>query len=268
MTVIGKPNLKAATRNLKCIPIFPQMPKFSLESCAQLRNSQPLTVRLAHDFLWLPLAKVTFSGVGRRKKGAGSCEDPALVSDSDQLLGRYHGHGRIGRGCLCRRRGGLTFAGQAALPSVLRHVTHRGVEGTVFPFFNVAFDGVHHQLRGRHAGVIRQLALRAVIRGLILQGRQLTPRIQRRLHLGLELLQRHAGKRLRRAKRRPSINHRLQLSSHTFRIWFGHYISPPFCLYFFRRHHGDGKFIQPNPDRKRGKTNSAPFPSETKPTTY
>ena len=221
--------------------------KFPLEFSARMVNSQPATFRcLTDDLLWCQPAKAPFSGLRREKKGAGSCTDPALVSDSDQLLGRYHGRGRIGRSRLRRRLGGLTLAGQAALPGVFRHVTHRGVEGTVFPFFNVAFDGVHHQLRQSDTGIIRQLALRAVIRGLTLQSSQATPRIERRLHLGLELFQRHAGKRLRRAKRFPGVQHGLQLFGHAFRIWFGHLFSPPFCLYPSATM-ADGKLLHSNP---------------------
>ena len=98
-----------------------------------------------------------FSGATQEKKGAGSCEDPALDIKRHQLLGH-----RI----LCNQRSGRTLPGQAASPRVFRDVTHRGVEGTVFPFLNVAFDRVHHQLRQFQTGVIRLMALRQVIRGL------------------------------------------------------------------------------------------------------
>ena len=214
----------------KAETLKPEMPKIALEFSAEMVNSRTANFRcLTNDSLWFQPTKAPFSGVRRKKKGAGSCTDPALVTADQALLGRYHGRGRIGRGRL-RRLGGLTFTGQAALPRDLRHVTHRGVEGTVFPFLDVAFDGVHHQLRQSETGIIRQLALREVIRGLIPQSGQTAPRVQRRLHLGLELLQRHAGKRLRRAKRLPGIQHGLQLFSHFFRIGCWHPFSPPFCF--------------------------------------
>ena len=97
-----------------------------------------------------------FPGATLEKKGAGSYEDPALVDGCDRLLNRRGLNGRSGQ----------TLPGQATSPAVFRDVTHRGVEGTVFPFLNVAFDRVHHQLRQFQTGVIRLMALRQVIRGL------------------------------------------------------------------------------------------------------
>jgi len=76
-----------------------------------------------------------FPGTTQEKKGAGSCEDPALAL--------YHG--RLFNRRSLNRRSGRALAGQAASPVSFRRVTHLGVETTVLTLFRVAFDGTDHE---------------------------------------------------------------------------------------------------------------------------
>jgi hypothetical protein len=159
------------------------------------------------------LALTPFSpGQPRKKKGAGSCEDPALAL--------YHG--RLFNRRSLNRRSGRALAGQTASPVSFRRVTHLGVETTVLTLFRVAFDGVHHELRQLRAGRISIVAIQTRIRCLTTQGRQLLPRIQRRLHFLVKLLDSHPGKLLRWPKLCPGADHLLQFSSNLFRTFCAH----------------------------------------------
>ena len=152
-------------------------------------------------FPWFIETIKPFPGVCLGKKGAGSCQDPALVRSHGRLFGRR----RLGNW-----RSGRTLASQAASLAAFRLVTHLSVETAVRAFRRVAFHRVGHELRQLHAGLIRIHPLQPRIRHLFAQVRQLTPRIQRRLHFLCKLIHRHPGELLRWPKLSPGIYHRLQ----------------------------------------------------------
>src|ERR1017187_115109 len=93
---------------------IPMLAKKSLEKKSTMSHSQTsnLAGRASQRPSCLPAGKQYFPGLCPEKKGAGSCKDPALVTDSG-LFGRI----RCGDGWGCRRlnyRGGLALAGQTA----------------------------------------------------------------------------------------------------------------------------------------------------------